>query len=114
MIRRPPRSTLFPYTSLFRSGILCEPVESFVAPQLSFHPIERALLCQTSANCFRGFATVRRGVFELVSEFFVVDVDVFAGSDAIANQFCFHIIRSTPLLPPLHLLPTTISVPPLN
>src|SRR2546422_5372587 len=24
MIRRPPRSTLFPYTTLFRSGPLCE------------------------------------------------------------------------------------------
>src|SRR5258708_27721726 len=98
MIRRPPRSTLFPYTSLFRSGILCEPVESFVAPQLSFHPIERALLCQTSANCFRGFATVRRGVFEFVIEFFVVDVDVFGGNDAVDNQFRFDIIGSALLL----------------
>src|SRR3712207_7009310 len=25
MIRRPPRSTLFPYTTLFRSGGLCRP-----------------------------------------------------------------------------------------
>src|SRR3712207_8276437 len=25
MIRRPPRSTLFPYTTLFRSGIECQP-----------------------------------------------------------------------------------------
>ena len=24
MIRRPPRSTLFPYTTLFRSGVVCE------------------------------------------------------------------------------------------
>src|SRR5258707_7315060 len=24
MIRRPPRSTLFPYTTLFRSGVLCD------------------------------------------------------------------------------------------
>src|SRR5260370_4860188 len=26
MIRRPPRSTLFPYTTLFRSVIMCRPV----------------------------------------------------------------------------------------
>src|SRR3712207_7183122 len=26
MIRRPPRSTLFPYTTLFRSGVDCRPV----------------------------------------------------------------------------------------
>src|SRR2546430_12840218 len=25
MIRRPPRSTLFPYTTLFRSGLRCAP-----------------------------------------------------------------------------------------
>src|SRR2546426_6398864 len=25
MIRRPPRSTLFPYTTLFRSAVICEP-----------------------------------------------------------------------------------------
>src|SRR5260370_29503812 len=28
MIRRPPRSTLFPYTTLFRSGILAQVEES--------------------------------------------------------------------------------------
>src|SRR5258705_6970022 len=28
MIRRPPRSTLFPYTTLFRSGLVCEQVAS--------------------------------------------------------------------------------------
>src|SRR3712207_8544087 len=27
MIRRPPRSTLFPYTALFRSAVLVEPVQ---------------------------------------------------------------------------------------
>src|SRR5437764_3095527 len=26
MIRRPPRSTLFPYTTLFRSGLFCEKI----------------------------------------------------------------------------------------
>src|SRR2546429_6075889 len=26
MIRRPPRSTLFPYTTLFRSGLMIDPV----------------------------------------------------------------------------------------
>src|SRR3712207_9393691 len=38
MIRRPPRSTLFPYTTLFRSGSSCSaaellvPRDEFVAP----------------------------------------------------------------------------------
>src|SRR2546426_6692637 len=30
MIRRPPRSTLFPYTTLFRSGILTQPVRKLL------------------------------------------------------------------------------------
>src|SRR5258708_23820963 len=32
MIRRPPRSTLFPYTTLFRSRRLLEDVSGYVAP----------------------------------------------------------------------------------
>src|SRR2546427_12855994 len=41
MIRRPPRSTLFPYTTLFRSdqearGISCD--QHAVGPQLRHHP----------------------------------------------------------------------------
>src|SRR6202158_6312377 len=71
-----------------------ERVESFITPQLSFHPIERPLLCQPSANCFRGFAAVRRSVLELVIELFVVYIDVFRGSDAVDNQFRFNIIAS--------------------
>src|SRR5690554_7047484 len=35
MIRRPPRSTLFPYTTLFRSHRVLEPVE----PYLHFVPL---------------------------------------------------------------------------
>src|SRR5256885_6736894 len=34
MIRRPPRSTLFPYTTLFRSGILAPQARDRLAPQL--------------------------------------------------------------------------------
>src|SRR3712207_8369270 len=35
MIRRPPRSTLFPYTTLFRSAICVD------IPELALHHIER-------------------------------------------------------------------------
>src|SRR5437879_7475214 len=80
------------------SGILREPVESFITPQLSFHPIERTLLCQTSANCLRRFATVRRGVLQLVRDLFVGYIDVFGGSDAVYDQFRFDIVCSALLL----------------
>src|SRR3712207_8193971 len=35
MIRRPPRSTLFPYTTLFRSGVDIEGVEVTAHPELA-------------------------------------------------------------------------------
>src|SRR2546427_13274597 len=39
MIRRPPRSTLFPYTTLFRSSSSpVDPGETVVDHQLSIHP----------------------------------------------------------------------------
>src|SRR5260370_26543291 len=73
------------------SGILREPVESFITPQLSFHPIEGTLLCQTSAQSFGGFATMTGGVFQVVIQLFVGAVDSVLGSDAIGDQFRFHI-----------------------
>src|SRR2546425_8348112 len=41
MIRRPPRSTLFPYTTLFRSGLATAPGEDAVRPWRR----REALLC---------------------------------------------------------------------
>src|SRR3712207_8888939 len=38
MIRRPPRSTLFPYTTLFRSLVVHELVHSSIHPALGRHP----------------------------------------------------------------------------
>src|SRR6267378_7844675 len=34
MIRRPPRSTLFPYTTLFRSAVLRQPQRRVAAPEV--------------------------------------------------------------------------------
>src|SRR3712207_7830862 len=53
MIRRPPRSTLFPYTTLFRSSIstsaaaaaLSGDASSFCASARSFAPIANAAPC---------------------------------------------------------------------
>src|SRR3712207_7781263 len=43
MIRRPPRSTLFPYTTLFRSCERLPPAE-LAAPRTGFFPFLRATL----------------------------------------------------------------------
>src|SRR3989475_7770385 len=43
MIRRPPRSTLFPYTTLFRSLALARRADAADAPPAPRAPLERAL-----------------------------------------------------------------------
>src|SRR2546422_2542708 len=50
MIRRPPRSTLFPYTTLFRSNLeteLLRQVKQFGIEAPAFHRLQRK-------NCLRG------------------------------------------------------------
>src|SRR2546430_9967131 len=37
MIRRPPRSTLFPYTTLFRSGVVRRDVDAEPVPAIEEH-----------------------------------------------------------------------------
>src|SRR2546421_2129435 len=44
MIRRPPRSTLFPYTTLFRSVARKLPLLRHTAPPLRQEPLERLAL----------------------------------------------------------------------
>src|SRR3989449_11333628 len=55
MIRRPPRSTLFPYTTLFRSDLThaaaAEPRDESVAPELP-HPAHQLALDEV-ATCQR-------------------------------------------------------------
>src|SRR2546430_14440239 len=45
MIRRPPRSTLFPYTTLFRS-LFGGGEESLVIFKFDHQPVERLFLCR--------------------------------------------------------------------
>src|SRR5256885_12787263 len=57
MIRRPPRSTLFPYTTLFRSAISCgiqwlilpEPAHA-VTPAIYGQPLSQAVLPGSNAT----------------------------------------------------------------
>src|SRR2546430_11558985 len=41
MIRRPPRSTLFPYTTLFRSGLLDESLQPGLPTHAVGRPVQR-------------------------------------------------------------------------
>src|SRR3712207_8958155 len=53
MIRRPPRSTLFPYTTLFRSVMRGEELEGVIAHELA-HIKNRDMLLQTVAATMAG------------------------------------------------------------
>src|SRR2546422_7655087 len=58
MIRRPPRSTLFPYTTLFRSWpVICAIGSSCLGHSWTIRPV-----CDTAprAGCARGVAAMRR------------------------------------------------------
>src|ERR1700675_4961130 len=73
-------------------SILREPVESFITPQLRFYPIERTLLCQTSANCFRRFVTMSGQMLQLVLHFFFGDINIFCRGDAVNDQLGLYIV----------------------
>src|SRR5690242_21434065 len=47
MVRRPPRSTLFPYTTLFRSGF---PVSGLARPTLAVWKGDRVAACVAAAS----------------------------------------------------------------
>src|SRR6202166_3867720 len=76
-------------------SILREPVESFITPQLRFYPIERTLLCQTSANCFRRFVTVSGQMLQLVLHSLFGDINIFRRGDAVDDELGFYIILGT-------------------
>src|SRR5690554_7230466 len=46
MIRRPPRSTLFPYTTLFRSQVGCGPLQ-----HLKYEKLEQFQTAQEQLHC---------------------------------------------------------------
>src|SRR5689334_24160173 len=83
MIRRPPRSTLFPYTTLFRSGFHSEhskrhfgarPCQDFF-PGADIHEIRQPVIAQHVAHAIaRAFAPKRseEHTSELQSQFHLV------------------------------------------
>src|SRR5436853_6036914 len=56
MIRRPPRSTLFPYTTLFRSPAVCELHDWLAARQLGLFDQHQARSWAGSADVLHGDA----------------------------------------------------------
>src|SRR3712207_8850825 len=61
MIRRPPRSTLFPYTTLFRSAVILVNAASYGAVFLALHRMSGGRLRSAPADVSRKHA-VRDGI----------------------------------------------------
>src|SRR5256885_4147056 len=79
MIRRPPRSTLFPYTTLFRS---LEPQDFHLCPHrpydVSQRPhMDRAAECHRAQRHLRGSTRVDRKSTRLNSSHLVISYAVF-------------------------------------
>src|SRR2546427_8391841 len=62
MIRRPPRSTLFPYTTLFRSGLACRPCSAHGPPScpLGHHLCMKSLSVQDVLQAIEETGALRR------------------------------------------------------
>src|SRR5256885_10940563 len=86
MIRRPPRSTLFPYTTLFRSASETPKPESFRGPRIRVHAGKRRLaLRQWLVDAglgglvdLRPYALVDRKSTRLNSRHLVISYAVFS------------------------------------
>src|SRR3712207_7843535 len=73
MIRRPPRSTLFPYTTLFRSDPGEEPLQigavaADVLGQASAHRAEHDVRVEPALAVEQGLQPVRRSLLVVVEE----------------------------------------------
>src|SRR5690348_17983309 len=53
MIRRPPRSTLFPYTTLFRSSPLPRRLRALAAGRAALHVVTPSLVNAKGTSCAR-------------------------------------------------------------
>src|SRR3712207_6852950 len=63
MIRRPPRSTLFPYTTLFRSNLITN-----IAKQTNLLALNAAIESARAGEAGKGFAVVAEEVRKLAEQ----------------------------------------------
>src|SRR5438132_4449506 len=61
MIRRPPRSTLFPYTTLFRSTVMKGGAEMKISKRAGSYMTVRELVEEVGRDAVRYFFLMRRG-----------------------------------------------------
>src|SRR2546426_9735950 len=86
MIRRPPRSTLFPYTTLFRSVLRLEP-DAGVGPQECRHGAEHAPAVQSPIDARQLFGGDRKST-RLNSSHLVISYAVFCLKKKKNQQQC--------------------------
>src|SRR3712207_7087101 len=67
MIRRPPRSTLFPYTTLFRSGDVISLIQD-IAEQTNLLALNTSIEAARAGEMGKGFAVVASEVKSLAKD----------------------------------------------
>src|SRR2546427_4370694 len=68
MIRRPPRSTLFPYTTLFRSTVPSRPSSGLTEPNVASQGMNRAAVSRSAATSFASTMRSEEHTSELQSQ----------------------------------------------
>src|SRR3712207_9552482 len=90
MIRRPPRSTLFPYTTLFRSYYMLPSDSVFVAPKEWWLPYtDPTFMCSAYDNMHASWSSTHEATWDVVKH-----------TPYCAGQFiwtgCDYIVQPTP------------------
>src|SRR3712207_9231568 len=81
MIRRPPRSTLFPYTTLFRSEVVDKPEPELLAPDDAIVRVTATGVCGSDLHIYHGRVQIEPG-FTIGHEYVG---EVVAAGDAVST-----------------------------
>src|SRR5258705_2942744 len=86
MIRRPPRSTLFPYTTLFRSGKQVHAIDAETTPLRDPEQYQYDLNLPDIAELWRRGSVISSWLLDLTAAALAVDADLKAFAGRVADS----------------------------